>query len=144
MTGKSEAVPALYVETSAVLRAVLEKGTTPAVERCIERARALVTSRLSLVEASRALLRLRSTGAATEAKLAAASRELDALWARCEIWELSVAVCELAGQLAPDRVLRTLDALHVATFLMARRRLGDVDLLTADRRIAEAAGAGMS
>jgi hypothetical protein len=34
----------------------------------------------------------------------------------------------------------TLDALHVATYLLARRRLGEVDLLTADRRVADAAG----
>jgi hypothetical protein len=53
---------------------------------------------------------------------------------------LTSAVCELAAQLAPDRVLRTLDALHVATYLLARRRLGEVDLLTVDQRIANAAG----
>lgn len=119
-----------------MLRAVLESGTTPALERRI----ALVTSRLSLVEASRALLRLRMTGAATETQLADANRSLDALWARCEIWELTEAVCDLAARVAPDRTLRTLDALHVATFLLARRRLGDVDLLTTDRRVADAAG----
>lgn len=140
MTQKSEEASALYVETSAVLRSVIERGTTRAIERRIERAPVLVTSRLSLVEASRALLRLRSTGAATEAQLADAARSLDALWARCEVWELTAGVCELAAQLAPDRVLRTLDALHVATYLLARRRLGEVELLTADRRIADAAG----
>ncbi len=140
MAPKTEAPSSLYVETSAVLRAVLEKGTTAAVGRRIERARVLVTSRLSLVEAARALFRLRSTGAASETQLATAARDLDALWARCEIWELSGAVCELAAQLSPERPLRTLDALHVATYLLARRRLGEVDLLTADRRIADAAG----
>ena len=72
-------------------------------------------------------------------QLADAGRALDALWARCEIWELTPAVCDLAAQVAPGRVLCTLDALHVATFLLARRRLGEVDLLTADRRVADAA-----
>jgi len=135
-----EAPVALYVETSAVLRAVLERGTTPAMERRIERAPVLITSRLSLVEAARALLRVRAMGVSTEAKLADAARSLDALWARCEVWELTPAVCDLAAQVAPERVLRTLDALHVATYLLARRRLGEVDLLTADHRIAEIAG----
>jgi predicted nucleic acid-binding protein len=64
----------------------------------------------------------------------------DALSARCEIWELTPGVCDLAAQVAPDHPLRTLDALHVATYLLARRRLGEVDLLTADRRVADAVG----
>ena len=51
----------LYVETSAALRAVLESCTTPELERRIEEADALVTSRLSLVETARAMHRARST-----------------------------------------------------------------------------------
>lgn len=140
MPRRSEAPIGLYVETSAALRAVLEQGTTPAIERRIARAAVLITSRLSLVEASRALLRLRGTGTATETQVADAARDLDALWSRCEIWELTPTVCDLAAQVAPERALRTLDALHVATYLLARRRLGAVDLLTADRRVADAAG----
>ena len=61
-------------------------------------------------------------------------------WKRqCELWELSPAVCELASMVAPDRALRTLDALHLATFLIARRRLEGITLLTADERLRQAA-----
>jgi hypothetical protein len=63
----------------------------------------LVTSRLSLVEAARAFIRLRAKGLASEVQLADAGRELDALWARCEIWELTPLVCETASQVAPAR-----------------------------------------
>jgi uncharacterized protein with PIN domain len=45
----------LYLDTSAVLRTILENGTSPEVEVRIAAARALITSRLSLVESSRAL-----------------------------------------------------------------------------------------
>jgi len=131
---------ALYLDTSAVLRAVLEGGTTPAMERAMAAADTLVTSRLSLVEAARAFLRLRANGMASEVQLADAGRELDALWARCEIWELTALVCETAAQVAPARALRTLDALHLATYLLARRRIAGLELLTADRRLLEAAG----
>jgi hypothetical protein len=41
--------------------------------------------------------------------------------------------------LAPDQALRTLDALHLATFILARRRIEGLDLLTADRRLQGAA-----
>ena len=130
----------LYLDTSAVLRAVLESGMTPEIERRLAAAEVLITSRLSLVEASRALIRLRVTGGCSDRALADAGRALDTLWARCEIWELTPAVCEAAQTAAPHLALRTLDALHYATWLLARRRLGEVDLLTADRRLQEAAG----
>lgn len=131
---------ALYLDTSAVLRAVLEGGTTPAMERAMAAADTLITSRLSLVEAARTLIRLRTNGLASEVQLADAGRELDALWARCEIWELTPLVCETASQVASGKALRTLDALHLATYLLARRRIAGLELLTADRRLLEAAG----
>lgn len=83
-----------------MLRGVLETGTTPDLEGWIPGAAALVTSRLSLVEASRALLRLRPTARVPEEGLGDAGRAIDILWTRCEIWELTPAVCALAGQVA--------------------------------------------
>lgn len=132
---------AIYLDTSAILRALLEAGASPDIERGLREARVLITSRLTVVEAARALLRLRQSGMVAEARLADAARELDALWARCDLWELSSAVCDLAAAIAPAKPLRTLDALHLATYLLARRRLGEVELVTADRRLAEAAEA---
>src|SRR5215469_6569913 len=116
-------VPAcLYLDTSVVLCAILESGLSPELEARITAAPALVTSRLSVVESSRALHRLRLLGQVSEAKIADAQREINAVWARCELWELSAAVCEMARQVAPTKSLRTLDALHVATFVLARQK----------------------
>ena len=128
----------LYLDTSAVLRAILESGASPDLEARILRAPALITSRLSLVESSRALHRLRQLGQISETKLADADRELSAVWARCELWELTASVCERARQVAPAKSLRTLDALHLATFAMARERIGDLELVTADQRLRSA------
>jgi predicted nucleic acid-binding protein len=128
------------VDTSAALRAALERGTTPEIESRIAAAPLLAASRLALVESARALHRTRQRGAVAESRLADARRELDALWSRCELWELTPAVCELASVVAPDGGLRTLDALHLATFLLARRRIEGLELLTADDRLRQAAG----
>jgi predicted nucleic acid-binding protein len=130
---------ALYLDTSVALRATFEQGTTPEIENRIASAPVLVTSRLSLVESARALLRVRLGGGVPESRLSDVRRELDSLWSRCELWELSPAVCNLAVVLVPDKALRTLDALHLATFLMARGRIEGLELLTADRRLEEAA-----
>ena len=128
----------LYLDTSAVLRAILESGASPDLEARIARAPVLITSRVSLVESSRALHRLRQLGQISERNLADADRELNTVWARCELWELTASVCERARQVAPAKSLRTLDALHLATFVMARERIGDLELVTADQRLRSA------
>jgi len=124
-----------YLDTSAVLRALLEAGVSPELDAKLASATGLVTSRLALVESARALLRLRRDGRVAEAALADAEREIESLWRRCEIFELSPAVCDLAARVAPGQALRALDALQVATFLLARRRLAGLGLLTAEERL---------
>lgn len=131
---------ALYLDTSVVLRAVLESGVTPDAERRIRGARVLITSRLSLVEAGWALLRLRQRPGLSEVRLADAEREIAAIWGRCELWEITPPVCEMALRVAPEKPLRALDAIHLATYLMARRRIGALELLTVDERLRDAAG----
>ncbi len=130
----------LYLDTSAVLRATLEAGTTPGLEKRMATAPALITSRLSLVEAARALHQIRRSGEVTEPQLAEAASQIARLWRHCEVWELTAEVCELAERVAPTQPLRTLDALHLATYMLARRHLGDLELLTVDDRLAAAAG----
>lgn len=51
------------------------------------------------------------------------------------MWELNRAVCDLVRVIAPMAALRTLDALHLATFHLARQRLDGLELLTTDERL---------
>lgn len=124
-----------------MLRAALESGTSPEIERRVRSARVLVCSRLSLVESCRALIRLRALGVVPEVRLADAERDVAAIWARCELWEISRRVCEMACEVARGRALRALDAIHLATFVLARRELEGLELLTVDERL-QAALAG--
>jgi predicted nucleic acid-binding protein len=129
----------LYLDSSAILRPVLEQGLSPDVEARLARADILVTSRLSLVETARAFSRVRLLGEKPEGLIADAERSVRSLWRRCEIWELSREVCELAEVVAPATLLRSLDALQLATYTLARREIEDLELLTADVRLQEAA-----
>lgn len=129
----------LYLDSSAILRPVLEQGLSPDVERQIDEAELLITSRLSLVETARAFLRVRLLGEHSEAAVVDAEREVQALWRRCEIWELSREVCERALFVSPGVILRSLDALHLATFSLARREIEALQFLTADDRLRQAA-----
>lgn len=130
---------ALYLDSSAILRPVLEAGLSPDVEERLAEAELLLTSRLSLVETARAFLRVRLLGEKPESLIVEAERAVRSLWRHCEIWELSREVCELAEVIAPRHLLRSLDALHLATYFLARRELGEIELLTADRRLRAAA-----
>jgi predicted nucleic acid-binding protein len=105
------------------------------MERRIRSARVLVSSRLSLVESCRALIRLRALGVAGEDRLADAERDIAAIWARCELWEINRRVCQMACEVAHHRALRALDAIHLATFVLARRELQGLELLTVDERL---------
>lgn len=71
----------LYLDSSAILRPVLEHGLSPEVEREINDADTLITSRLSLVETARAFLRVRLLEECPEAMVADAEREVAALCA---------------------------------------------------------------
>ncbi len=130
----------IYVETSAVLRATIESGTSPRIESDLRRADRLVTSRLSLVEVARALHRVRRERRLPEPRLAQLERDINALWQRSTIWEITREVCDLAAQVTPHLALRSLDAIHVATFLLAVRKTEDLQMLSTDVHVRAALG----
>lgn len=129
----------LYVDSSAALSAALDQPGGADLRRTLGQAGVLVTSRLAQVETARALVRLRVTGELPRAALTSAAAALRGLWERSYRWELTAEVCTLAMRLAPNRALRSLDALHLATFVLARRDEPTIELLTKDKRLAEAA-----
>ncbi len=130
---------ALYLDTSAVLRATIERGTDPEIEEKIRRADSFVTSRLSLIESARAFLRLQRAPQASEGALAREKISVASVWNRCEVLHLTEEICDLAERVAPGGSLRSLDALHLSTFVIARRRIEGLELLTADERLRKAA-----
>jgi predicted nucleic acid-binding protein len=103
--------------------------------RAIAESSVLVVSRLALVETGRALRHAHTEKRITASGLLRVESEVEELWARCEIWELTRAVCKEAKDLAPNSALRTLDALHLATFLAVRRKLPSAKLLSLDTRM---------
>lgn len=91
------------------------------------------------MEGARALLRLRQRGGVEETLLGQLERSVEQIWARTQVWELTRQVCALAQTIAPARNLKTLDAIHLATFSLARTNVEGLELLTADAHLAEAA-----
>jgi predicted nucleic acid-binding protein len=129
----------IVVDSSAVVGAVLEKGLSSKALRAVAESPTLIVSRLALVESGRALSRAHAEKRITASGLLRVQSEVEELWSRCEIWELTRSVCKEAKEIAPNSALRTLDALHLATFFAVRRKLPSAKLLSLDVRMLDAA-----
>jgi predicted nucleic acid-binding protein len=98
-------------------------------------ARLVVTSDLTFAECRRALVRAASLGEITEeqsarlgAKVAAAAES----WTR---FPVDPPTLERASRPFPVEPIRTLDALHLASALLARDAVPDIALLSLDQRV---------
>lgn len=118
----------IYVDTSALLKLVKPEAESKALAAYLHDETELVSSTLLAVEARRGALRN------TPEKLP----RVDILLSRIDMVEISGPVIESASRL-PDPLLRSLDAIHLATALLIREEI-DV-LLTYDVRLTEAAQA---
>lgn len=120
----------IYVDTSALLKLLKDDEPEAAAMRQFmdETDPDLISSALLAVEARRAMLRNRPDGFPL----------VDLILHDVSLVSVSDAVIESAGRL-PDPLLRSLDAIHLATALLVR---DDVEaVLTYDDRLAAAAAA---
>lgn len=130
----------LYLESSALLRAVLGQGGGVSLTLRLEGASAIHTSRLTQLECERAILRLRLVPGMSEREIGRAETRLRELLDRADVREISEQVCTLAGRIAPRHGLRSLDAIHLATWHLTQEIAPELQMITADRRLAAAAG----
>ncbi|MEO5924815.1 MAG: type II toxin-antitoxin system VapC family toxin [Bryobacteraceae bacterium] len=136
---KSSVPVTRYIETSALVAAVLE-GDTAA--RASIRARGVrVTSALTFTEANRAVLRSRLLGKITVPQQRAALLTLQRFARRCHVVSVTEAILVQAGRTFPVEPIRTLDAIHLAT----AGALGDqpalLTIVTRDNRVRDNASA---
>lgn len=125
----------VYLETSALLRVVFQEPQGHEVEERLRVSDYVLASRLLQVEARRALIRVQLDLPEVEKVMPDLQRELDVLWPKVSFFEITRDICDLAGRIAPRSRLRTLDAIHLATFRRVRRIHGDVEMLTYDDRL---------
>jgi len=94
-----------------------------------------VTSDLTLVECDRILIRRQVAGALPEADALRLRRRLVETAGHWNIMRIEREVVERARSPFPGEPIRTLDALHLASVLVARTAIEDLSLLTLDARI---------
>lgn len=115
-----------------------EPGGTDA-RKALAGAELIVASDLTLVECDRVLIRARIQGDLTEADAASLRGLLNAAAAHWSLLRVDHEIIERARRPFPAEPVRTLDALHLASVLVASAAVEDLALLSLDHRIRAAA-----
>lgn len=127
----------VYAESSAVLAWLLGETRGSEVADALRDAEAVIASDLTLVECERVLVRGWSTGLLSEAERidqSAALARAAAHWVRLRV---DADIIERALRPFPVEPVRTLDALHLASALVARSVAPDTRILSLDQRVRE-------
>ncbi len=131
----------LYAESSAVLAWLWGESAGAAVRSALEEASLVLASDLTLLECARAFTRAAAAGSVPEGKAADARAQLARAaehWVRLAVDD---TVVERAGRPFPAEPIRTLDAVHLATALVARAAVPGGAVLSLDERVRRSAAA---
>jgi hypothetical protein len=131
----------LYAESSAVLAWLLDEPTAPAVRLLLGEAEVIVASDLTLIECDRVLLRAVALKELREAEAADCRAHLIAAAAHWQVLRIAGEIVDRSRQPFPGIPIRTLDAIHLASLLVARSAVVGLRLLSLDDRVRQAATA---
>ena len=129
----------LYAESSAVLAWLLDETSSGDVRAALSGTDTVVASDLTVIECDRVLVRASVLGELPEAETAKRRAYLTAAAAQWHLLRISPEIVDRVRQPFPHEPIRTLDAIHLASALVARRMFPDLELLCLDDRIRRAA-----
>ena len=125
----------LYAESSAVLAWLLgEDGGDDVLER-LSAARIVLTSDLTLIECDRVLHRAVALGELNESEAAGRRTAVTTAAEHWAVFAIDTEIVERARRAFPREPIRTLDAVHLSTALVARALVSDLQLLSLDALI---------
>jgi predicted nucleic acid-binding protein len=125
----------LYAESSAVVAWLLGEASQDAVRDVLSTTEFVLASDLTLVECDRVLIRAFVAGRITEGQAADRRAVLNEAARHWGIIHMDDEVFDRARRPFPIEPIRTLDALHLASALMARSAVAGLAFLSLDRRI---------
>lgn len=126
---------AVFIETSAYLRLLFNEEGATEIGAQLAKADSIVASRLLRIEAERAVLRAGLDHPPFAKSLPAIQHEMRAAWACFTFLEITREICDLAGQIAPGSRLRSLDAIHLATYRILKAVHPELKMLAFDERL---------
>jgi predicted nucleic acid-binding protein len=131
-----------YVESSAILALLLmEQPVHESLEPVLHEPQRAITSVVTLIECQRTILRAQAQGRLDAVSADSARFRFARFTEHCNIVQLDESVLSRSSESFGDDLIRTLDAIHVATALVARRALGPLDFISLDQRVRTVAAA---
>jgi len=131
----------LYAETSAVLAWLMGETEGEMARHELANAEVVVASDLTLIECDRVLIRAVALDEISETAMADRRAVLSAAASHWHLIRLAGEVVERARRSFPREPIRSLDALHLASALVARSALPQLSMLSMDGRVRENAAA---
>ena len=129
----------LYAESSAVLAWLLDEESGSTVRDLLSAEPLIIASDLTLIECDRVLHRAVALGELPETDAADRRAHLARVSAHWTLLRMGSEVVERARQPFPGAPVRTLDAIHLASLLVARSATAGLRLLSLDARVRSAA-----
>lgn len=130
----------LYAESSAPLAWLLQQEHCELVADTLAQAELVVASDLTLIECDRVMIRAVVLNQLQESDAIDRQARLNAVSERWTLLTLSEDIIERARRRFPAEPVRTLDAIHLASAMTARRAVPDLAMLSLDGRVRQAAG----
>lgn len=130
----------VYVESSALLAWLLEQRHGQVAAAVLADAKRVISSELTLIECDRVLIRAVTLNELDESDAAMRQARLNAVAARWTLLSIDEEISERARRPFPVEPVRTLDAIHLASALTARKAMPETAMLSLDQRVREAAG----
>ena len=128
----------LYAESSAVLAWLLDEKSAAYVRRSLAAADFVVASDLTVIECDRVIFRAVAVGELTEAEASDRRAHLTSAASHWQILRIGPEIVERARRPFPGEPIRTLDAIHLASALVARTAIAGLRLLSLDDRVRNA------
>lgn len=129
----------VYAESSAILAWLLDEASGSDIRQILTTSEVVIASDLTVIESDRVLLRAVALGELTEAEAADRRAHLMTAASYWHVMRISPEIVERARQPFPGEPIRTLDAIHLASALVARGMVPGLSVLSLDERIRRAA-----
>jgi predicted nucleic acid-binding protein len=129
----------LYAESSAVLAWLLEQEHGELVADTLAQAEFVIASDLTLIECDRVLIRAVVLAELHESDAVHRQARLAAVSTRWTLLGLDEEIIERARRPFPSEPVRTLDAIHLASALTARKAVSELAMLSLDGHVRRAA-----
>lgn len=113
----------LYLDTSSLVKLYVEEAGSDAVRRLVAGASRIAVSVVAYPEARSAFARRHREHALTRSAFRGVCMAFERDWSRIVRLAVTEDVYRTAAALAGRHALRALDSLHLASFLLLRRRL---------------------